>query len=214
MNLYWLSILVSCLMEFLLKYGVLHKNEWNNIKYSEIQAQFFAFITGRGSFNGLETSSDTGKPKDPLKLVMNPHGQVQDINTLKKQGYSVESALSPDVCLEIVKDLNSPRGKGRIIFNCAKYFRLAVLLCYSTTSNDFAGERSERSSGIRCQRASVLQTFAIVTIYLWKSRFYLIIYEVNSKKVCAYKWMSTTPAFWNSICLHTYLYNISTFVKN
>lgn len=67
---------------------------------------------GRGGFNGLESSSDNGKPKDPLKLVMNPHGQVQDINSLRKQGYTVESALSPDVCLEIVKDLNSPRGKG------------------------------------------------------------------------------------------------------
>lgn len=69
-------------------------------------------FVGRGGLNGLETSSDNGKLKDPLKLVMNPHGQIQDINSLRKQGYSVESALSPEVCLEIVKGLNSPRGKG------------------------------------------------------------------------------------------------------
>ena len=43
---------------------------------------------------------------------MNPMGHVQDINSLRKQGYVIESALSPDVCLEIVKDLNSPKGKG------------------------------------------------------------------------------------------------------
>lgn len=71
-----------------------------------------AIILGRGGFNGLETSSNGGRSKDPLKLVMNPHGQIQDINSLKKQGYSIESALSPDVCLEIVKDLYSPKGKG------------------------------------------------------------------------------------------------------
>lgn len=45
---------------------------------------------------------------------MNPHGQVQDLNSLRKQGYTIEPALSPDVCLEIVKDLNSPKGKGLI----------------------------------------------------------------------------------------------------
>ena len=45
---------------------------------------------------------------------MNPHGQVQDINSLRRQGYTIEPALSPDVCLEIVKDLNSPKGKGTV----------------------------------------------------------------------------------------------------
>lgn len=46
---------------------------------------------------------------------MNPHGKVQDINSLRKQGYCIEPALSPDVCLEIVKDLNSPKGKGFLV---------------------------------------------------------------------------------------------------
>lgn len=44
---------------------------------------------------------------------MNPGGQVHDINSLRNQGYNFESALSPNICLEIVRDLNSPKGKGR-----------------------------------------------------------------------------------------------------
>ncbi|KAJ8919944.1 hypothetical protein NQ315_006473 [Exocentrus adspersus] len=72
---------------------------------------------GRGGLNGAELGSEAGdKSKDSLKLVMNPHGQVQDINSLRKQGYAIEPALSPDVCLEIVKDLNSPKGKGAELF--------------------------------------------------------------------------------------------------
>ncbi|XP_050315731.1 uncharacterized protein LOC126750197 isoform X6 [Anthonomus grandis grandis] len=70
---------------------------------------------GRGTLNGTASSDGSGK-KDPLKLVMNPAGQVQDINTLKKQGYTFETALSPEVCLEIVKGLNSPKGKGAELF--------------------------------------------------------------------------------------------------
>nr|XP_023013357.1 uncharacterized protein LOC111503310 isoform X1 [Leptinotarsa decemlineata] len=73
---------------------------------------------GKGGVNGTELISNGGdRPKDPLKLVMNPHGQVQDLYSLKKQGYNVEPALlSPDVCLEIVKGLNSPKGKGAELF--------------------------------------------------------------------------------------------------
>lgn len=62
--------------------------------------------------SSTEYTTETSGNKDSLKLVMNPHGQIQDLNSLRKQGYSIESALSPDVCLEIVKDLNSPKGKG------------------------------------------------------------------------------------------------------
>lgn len=48
-----------------------------------------------------------------LKLIMDPRGQVQDLSSLRRQGYNIESAaLSPDVCLQIVHDLNSPKGKG------------------------------------------------------------------------------------------------------
>lgn len=48
---------------------------------------------------------------------MNPSGQLHDINSLKKQGHTFESALSPDICLEIVKDLNSPKGKGVLLIS-------------------------------------------------------------------------------------------------
>ncbi|XP_028138707.2 uncharacterized protein LOC114333079 isoform X1 [Diabrotica virgifera virgifera] len=72
---------------------------------------------GRGGFNGQELGSSDGTPKDPLKLVMNPHGQVHDINSLRKQGYNVEPALlSPEIAQEIVKGLNSPKGKGAELF--------------------------------------------------------------------------------------------------
>ncbi|ENN81839.1 hypothetical protein YQE_01778, partial [Dendroctonus ponderosae] len=72
---------------------------------------------GKGTLNGsAQTDDGSGKPKDPLKLVMNPAGQIQDINSLRKQGYTIETALSPEVCLEIVKGLNSPKGKGAELF--------------------------------------------------------------------------------------------------
>lgn len=54
--------------------------------------------------------------KPPLKLVMNPRGQVQDISTLRKQGYAFEP-MSPEVCLDLVRDLNAPRGKGNFFFS-------------------------------------------------------------------------------------------------
>ncbi|KAK9507224.1 hypothetical protein O3M35_007130 [Rhynocoris fuscipes] len=54
--------------------------------------------------------------KPPLKLVMNPSGKIQDITTLKKQGYAYDSPMSPEVCLDLVRDLNAPRGKGAELF--------------------------------------------------------------------------------------------------
>lgn len=72
----------------------------------------FQHISGERA-NGFENNNkNNSADKNPLKLVMNPHGQVQDIFSLGKQGYKFESALSPDICLSIVKDLNSPKGKG------------------------------------------------------------------------------------------------------
>jgi len=54
------------------------------------------------------------EPKPLLKLVMNPRGQVQDWHQLKQAGiYSEPSALSPEICHDIVKDLHSPSGKGK-----------------------------------------------------------------------------------------------------
>lgn len=71
-----------------------------------------SFLLGQATENGTITETTEEKEKSILKLVMNPHGKVQDINSLRKQGYCIEPALSPDVCLEIVRDLNSPKGKG------------------------------------------------------------------------------------------------------
>lgn len=69
-----------------------------------------------GQNGSISETRNEHESKSILKLVMNPHGQVQDINSLKKQGLQFESALSPDVCAEIVKDLNSPKGKGAELF--------------------------------------------------------------------------------------------------
>ncbi|CAH0545734.1 unnamed protein product [Brassicogethes aeneus] len=71
---------------------------------------------GKGGLNGTEVGGEGTGAKDTLKLVMNPHGQIQDLNSLRKQGVCIEPALSPDVCAEIVKDLNSPKGKGAELF--------------------------------------------------------------------------------------------------
>ncbi|KAK6645100.1 hypothetical protein RUM43_001376 [Polyplax serrata] len=49
--------------------------------------------------------------KNSLKLVMNPHGKVQDLNSLAKQGLVIQPPLSPELCFDLVKDLNATRGK-------------------------------------------------------------------------------------------------------
>ncbi|XP_049833609.1 serine-rich adhesin for platelets isoform X8 [Schistocerca gregaria] len=55
--------------------------------------------------------------KTPLKLVMDPRGQVQDLTSLRQQGYNIETgALSPDICLDLVRDLNATKGKGAELF--------------------------------------------------------------------------------------------------
>lgn len=50
--------------------------------------------------------------KNPLKLIMNPHGQLQDIQSLAKQGLNVQTPLSPELCFDLVRDLNTTKGKG------------------------------------------------------------------------------------------------------
>ncbi|XP_031355840.1 uncharacterized protein LOC116180128 isoform X3 [Photinus pyralis] len=74
---------------------------------------------GEGQANGAENGfgvegHDENKPL--LQLVMNPRGKLQDIYSLRKQGYSIDATLSPEFCQEIVRDLNSPRGKGAELF--------------------------------------------------------------------------------------------------
>jgi hypothetical protein len=55
---------------------------------------------------------DENKPL--LKLVMDPRGQVQDLNSLRRQGYNIEpGSMSPEVAFDLVRDLNAPKGKGK-----------------------------------------------------------------------------------------------------
>jgi hypothetical protein len=57
-----------------------------------------------------------------LSLLMNPRGQIHDINSLRKQGFSIEQGqLSPEVCFDLVKDLNSPCGKGASRDQCLNF---------------------------------------------------------------------------------------------
>ncbi|ODN06384.1 hypothetical protein Ocin01_00266, partial [Orchesella cincta] len=77
-------------------------------------------FTGGEDESSMERSGDLsqgGEPKPVLKLVMNPRGHVQDWTILKQSGvYSEPSALSPEICHDIVKDLHSPSGKGAQMF--------------------------------------------------------------------------------------------------
>lgn len=59
--------------------------------------------------------SRDGPPK--LKLILAPR-QVIDLNYLIKEGVEIvqHNAISPEVCHTIVKDLNSPTGKGAELF--------------------------------------------------------------------------------------------------
>lgn len=59
---------------------------------------------------------DENKPM--LKLIMDPRGHIQDLTSLKNQGFVIEpAALSPDIYKDIVKSLNAPKGKGKVIFH-------------------------------------------------------------------------------------------------
>ncbi|KAI5740001.1 hypothetical protein M8J77_026076 [Diaphorina citri] len=63
------------------------------------------------------TNSESPSPnKHLLKLVTDPRGQVQDIRSLKKQGYVTDPCLSPEICFDLVRDLNGPKGKGAELF--------------------------------------------------------------------------------------------------
>ncbi|XP_023244567.1 synaptopodin-2-like isoform X1 [Centruroides sculpturatus] len=56
-----------------------------------------------------------GPPK--LKLILDPR-QLQDMVKLRSSGQNINehNVVSPDICLGIVKDLNSPTGKGAMLF--------------------------------------------------------------------------------------------------
>ncbi|VVC36833.1 Hypothetical protein CINCED_3A020314 [Cinara cedri] len=65
------------------------------------------------SYESTEQSSES---KQILKLVMDPRGQVQDLQTLRKLGENIEPCLSPEVCFDLVRDLNATKGKGAALF--------------------------------------------------------------------------------------------------
>jgi len=50
--------------------------------------------------------------RDPLKLIMNPHGKVQDISSFSKQGQPVLAPMTPEKCFDLVRDLNTTKVKG------------------------------------------------------------------------------------------------------
>jgi hypothetical protein len=44
---------------------------------------------------------------------MNPKGQIWDLKSLRNTGMHIEAPqLSPEICSSLVKDLQSPKGKG------------------------------------------------------------------------------------------------------
>lgn len=61
-----------------------------------------------------ESSSYSTSTKVPLKLIMDPRGQVQNIDTLQRQ-YDLQP-MSPDLCAEVVSALNEAGGKGAELF--------------------------------------------------------------------------------------------------
>ncbi|XP_055857957.1 uncharacterized protein LOC129920597 isoform X4 [Episyrphus balteatus] len=53
--------------------------------------------------------------KNLLRLVMNPRGQVRDLNSVREP-LSETGLLSPDRCAELVTALNAPKGRGAELF--------------------------------------------------------------------------------------------------
>lgn len=57
------------------------------------------------------------RAKSPLKLLMNPKGQMWDLNALRHSGIHIDAPpLSPEICSSLVKDLHTPKGKGAALF--------------------------------------------------------------------------------------------------
>lgn len=63
-----------------------------------------------------ESTEQNSESKQILKLVMDPRGQIQDLQTLRKLGENIEPCLSPEVCFDLVRDLNATKGKGAALF--------------------------------------------------------------------------------------------------
>jgi len=86
------------------------EEHWNITQHPEFE--YHIACSNDSVLHGQEMKfRDENKPI--LKLVMDPRGQVQDLNSLRRQGYNIEpGSLSPEVAFDLVRDLNSPKGKG------------------------------------------------------------------------------------------------------
>ncbi|CAN7994140.1 unnamed protein product, partial [Ixodes hexagonus] len=88
------------------------------------------YSDSEATLSGTETSREDDRTPDlmnvpykvskgppRLKLILDPR-HLQDANTLRQSGINIveHSAISPEVCLDLVKDLNSPCGKGAAMF--------------------------------------------------------------------------------------------------
>lgn len=91
-----------------------------------MQQNGYSTIMETSKENGYHATAypyDSGKL--PLKLVMDPRGQVQDLATLRQHGITLDNSgmLSPDRCAELVSALHAPKGKGKnfLIFSIQFY---------------------------------------------------------------------------------------------
>ncbi|XP_076346607.1 uncharacterized protein LOC143244925 isoform X2 [Tachypleus tridentatus] len=62
-------------------------------------------------------SSKEGDTPPKLKTILDPR-HLQDASQLRKEGQNISehNVVSPEVCLDLVKDLKSPAGKGAVMF--------------------------------------------------------------------------------------------------
>lgn len=68
----------------------------------------------KSSSSGLSRSQSA--PQRRLKLVLDPR-ELQDAMKLRNSGlYNEHNVVSPDICFDLVRDLNSPTGKGAALF--------------------------------------------------------------------------------------------------
>ena len=78
------------------------------------------------------------RAKSPMKLVLNPKGKIWDINSMRHSGLVVEPPpLSPEICSNLVRDLNTQNGKGD-----QNYPRTASFL---TWISEFLGNNSTKA---------------------------------------------------------------------
>lgn len=126
------NIVICQLFELIIKIDKKGRNDYSN--YSQIYNEE---IKENEYYNQQQQSSGDGR--SPLKCVMNPKGKVQDLNSLRRQGFVEAPMLSPEICAEVVNALHAPRGKGLkiqyvpffSIQKCSSLFYAACMLLIS-----------------------------------------------------------------------------------